>query len=230
MATSEGGKHIEPVPSERNGSSVDSGNDIPRTLATRSSAQDRERVLERYIGTVLRQRRLEKGLTLTAVAAQAGLSQGMVSKIEHGQVATSLDSLARLTDVLGMTLGQVFRHYDAADNLAQLVKAGEGLEVLRQGTRSGHTYHLLAYHHGRQRTFEPFLIAIDDSNEAFPTFQHEGTQFLYVLKGALEYRHGRHIYRLAPGDSFTFDATVPHGPELLRDVPIRLLAVTVFEG
>lgn len=202
---------------------------VPRTLATRFTDSDRDRALERYIGTVLRQQRIERDLTIADVAGLAGLSRGMVSKIENGQVATSLDSLARLTEALGITFSQLFRDYDSPEGGAQLVKAGDGLEVVRRGTRKGHTYHLLAYNRGHQRNFEPFLISMDDESEAFPTFQHEGMQFLHMLTGEIEYRHGKHIYTLEAGDSFTFDARVPHGPERLVTVPLRFLAITVFD-
>ena len=36
----------------------------------------------------------------------------------------------------------------------------------------------------------PFLITMDDASEVFPSFQHQGTEFIYVLKGKIEYRHG----------------------------------------
>ncbi|MFV8835322.1 helix-turn-helix domain-containing protein [Aquisalimonas sp.] len=202
---------------------------VPKTLATRQADSERRMGLEQYIGAVLRQRRVAQDLTLADVAELAGLSRGMVSKIENGQVATSLDSLERLTSALGLTLSQLFRDYDSPEGGAQLVKAGEGMEVVRRGTRRGHTYHLLAYHRGQQRNFEPFLISMDDESEAFPTFQHEGMQFLYMLEGRLEYRHGKQVYTLEAGDAFTFDARVPHGPERLVEVPIRFLAVTVFQ-
>lgn len=202
----------------------------PKTLATRQSSTERKRELEQYIGSVLRSARIQQALTIADVAELAGLSRGMVSKIENGQVATSLDSLARMTSALGLTLSQLFRDYDSAEGGAQLVKAGQGMEVVRRGTRRGHTYHLLAYSRGHQKNFEPFLISMDDESEAFPTFQHEGTQLIYLLQGRIDYRHGNQVYELEEGDTFTFDARVPHGPERLVRVPIRFLAVTIFDG
>lgn len=201
---------------------------LPKTLKTRRTNASRKMALERYIGSILRQARNEQSLTIADVAELAGLSRGMVSKIENGQVATSLDSLARMTGALGLTLSQLFRDYDSPEGSAQLVKSGEGLEVVRRGTRNGHTYHLLAYNRGHQKNFEPFLISMDDESEAFPTFQHDGMQFIHMLEGRIAYRHGSHVYALEPGDSFTFDARVPHGPERLVEVPIRFIAVTIF--
>ena len=211
-------------------SEFDSNDYVPRTLATRKSDSDaKEQSLERYIGSVLKQARKEQSLTIADVAQLSGLSSGMVSKIENGQVSTSLNALSSMTTALGLTLSRLFRDYDSTEGKAQLIKSGQGMEVIRRGTKNGHTYHLLSYNRGHEKNFEPFLISMDDESEAFPTFQHEGTQFIHMLQGRIDYRHGKEVYSLEPGDSFTFDATVPHGPERLVQVPIRFLAVTIFQ-
>ena len=66
---------------------------------------------------------------------------------------------------------------------------------------------------------------MDNISEVFPTFTHPGDEFIYMLKGRLVYRHGRNTYLLKPGDSLTFQGSVPHGPEELVEVPIRFLAI-----
>ena len=60
--------------------------------------------------------------------------------------------------------------------------------------------------------------------------RHPGTEFIYMLQGRIEYRHGLHTYVLAPGDSLTFRGSVPHGPEKLIELPIKFLAVIVYGG
>ncbi|MEJ2061264.1 MAG: XRE family transcriptional regulator [Gammaproteobacteria bacterium] len=184
-----------------------------------------ERSLDQFIGPALRKQRLAQGLTLADVAALAGVSRGMLSKIENGQVSTSLETLHQIVSALGMTLTQLFRDFDVPEGSAQHVKSGEGLEVVRRGTKRGHTYHLLAYDQGPQKQIEPFLITMDDASEVFPTFTHPGIEFIYMLEGCIVYRHGRDTYRLNPGDSLTFQGSIPHGPEELVEVPIRFLAV-----
>jgi transcriptional regulator with XRE-family HTH domain len=186
------------------------------------------RSLYRHLGAAIRELRQRDHLTIADVAAQAGISRGMLSKIENGQAATSLDTLSRIAGALGVSLAHLFRHYDVPTGGARLVKSGEGMEVVRRGTRCGHTYHLLAYDQGPRKTFEPFLITMDDASEVFPTFEHPGTEFIYMLEGRIEYRHGQHTYVLAPGDSLTFRGSVPHGPEKLIELPIRFLAVIVY--
>jgi transcriptional regulator with XRE-family HTH domain len=186
------------------------------------------RDLARHLGNAIRELRGNDGLTISDLAAQAGISRGMLSKIETGQAATSLDTLSRIAQALGVSLARLFRNYDAPEGGAQLVKNGAGMEVVRRGTRRGHTYHLLAYDRGPKRSFEPFLITMDDASETFPSFEHPGTEFIYMLKGRLEYRHGKQTYLLEPGDALTFRGDVAHGPERLLDLPIFFLSIIVY--
>lgn len=187
-----------------------------------------DHTLERYVGNTIRDLRQRHGLTIADVAEQTGISRGMLSKIENAQTATSLETLAKLANALGVSLATLFRNYNIPAGSAQLVKQGEGMEVVRRGTKRGHTYHLLAYDQGPTKLFEPFLITMDDESEVFPTFEHPGTEFIYMLEGAIEYRHGQSTYRLEPGDSLTFRGDIPHGPEKLITLPIRFLAIVYY--
>jgi quercetin dioxygenase-like cupin family protein len=49
-----------------------------------------------------------------------------------------------------------------------------------------------------------------------------------MLKGVIEYRHGQQTYILHPGDTITFQADVPHGPERLIKTPIQFLSIFVY--
>ena len=140
----------------------------------------------------------------------------MLSRLEHGDVAPSLDTLAALAEALGTSCAALLRDPDHSLSDAQLVRKGEGLEVVRRGTRRGHTYHLLASDRGPRRAFEPFLVTLNSKSEIFPEFEHPGTEFIHLLEGSLRYRHGTETYLLKPGDSLTFRGDVPHGPDKLH--------------
>ena len=66
---------------------------------------------------------------------------------------------------------------------------------------------------------------MDDASEEFPTFAHPGTEMLYLVEGELMYRHGHEIFHMQPGDCLTLEGEIPHGPEKLIKVPIRLLSI-----
>ncbi|MDR2220315.1 MAG: XRE family transcriptional regulator [Methylobacillus sp.] len=186
--------------------------------------------LEHYLGNAIRDLRTEHGLTIAEVSHRAGISRGMLSKIENAQTATSLDTLEQVANALGVTLARLFRTYGLPRDGAQLVKKGEGMEVVRRGTRRGHTYHLLAYDQGPRKYFEPFLITLKDAGEEFRPFEHPGTEFIYMLKGVLEYRVGSEIFVLEPGDSLTFRGEIPHRPEKLHGAPIRFLSIIHYDN
>ena len=49
-----------------------------------------------------------------------------------------------------------------------------------------------------------------------------------MIEGEVGYRHGNKTYALKPGDSLFFDADVPHGPDELRELPIRFISVIAY--
>ena len=181
--------------------------------------------LEQYLGLQIKRQRQAQDLKLSDVAKIADISQGMLSKIENAQVSTSLETLSRLCDVLWLPLSTWFSEYDQQDGSALLVKADQGMEVVRRGTEKGHTYHLLNHTRGPKKSFEAYMVSMDDASEEFPTFSHPGTEFLHLLEGELIYRHGNQLYRMEAGDSLTFEGEIPHGPEELVQVPIRMLSI-----
>ncbi|WP_028310934.1 helix-turn-helix domain-containing protein [Derxia gummosa] len=184
--------------------------------------------LENDVGAAIRELRKRHELTIAQLSEQTGVSRGMLSKIETGQTTASLDTLARIARALGVSMAMLFSRYDAVGASAQHIKKGAGMEVVRRGTKSGHTYHLLSYDTGPTKLFEPFLITMDDDSQRYPTFHHPGSEFIYMLEGELEYRCGQQTYLLEPGDSLTFQGTVPHGPEKLHRFPIKFLSVIVY--
>jgi transcriptional regulator with XRE-family HTH domain len=180
------------------------------------------------LGRTARRLRESQNLTLADVAGVAGISSAMLSRLETGRVSPSLDTMVALSQALGVTASILLQQVGVEDGGAQLIRAGEGLETVRSGTRRGHTYHLLAAQRGPRKIFEPFLVILNDRSEVFPGFQHPGIEFIHLLSGALHYRHGRHSYVLRPGDSLTFRGDVAHGPERLEKVPIRMLSIIIY--
>ncbi|MGB4811382.1 MAG: XRE family transcriptional regulator [Methylophilaceae bacterium] len=191
---------------------------------------DSNKALGRHLGATIRQLRLDHNLTIADVSERAGISRGMLSKIENNLAAASLERLEQLANALGVTLSKLFENYNLPRGAAQVVKSGEGMEVVRRGTRVGHTYQLLAYDQGPHKNFEPFLITIDDSFEEFPAFSHPGTEFIHMLEGILEYRVGNETFVLNVGDSLTFQGDSPHRPENLIKTPIKFLAIIHYDA
>ena len=189
----------------------------------------KEKVLEVAIGREIRAHRRQCGITGAELAKSAGLSIGMLSKIENGLTSPSLTTLQTLSNALSVPLTSFFRRFEEKRE-AVLVKAGAALETERAGTRAGHQYNLLG-HIGSNSSnviVEPYLITLTGESDVFATFQHDGIELLYMLEGEVEYRYGDNIFLLQPGDSLFFDADAPHGPENLVKLPARYLSIISY--
>ena len=184
----------------------------------------RDNRLEEAIGRQVRTYRKKMQITVVDLATQAGLSAGMLSKIENGLTSPSLATLRSLADALKIPVTSLFSSYDEVSD-ALHVKAGEGLKIERRGTRAGHQYQLLGHSTHPALAVEPYLITITEETDVFPRFQHTGLEFLFILEGTVRYRHGDSVYELEVGDSLFFDADKPHGPEQLVNLPLRFLSV-----
>ncbi|MFA3916601.1 helix-turn-helix domain-containing protein [Ruegeria hyattellae] len=190
---------------------------------------EREKVLEVAIGREVRAFRKQQNITVAELAQLTGLSIGMLSKIENGNTSPSLTTLQALANALSVPLTAFFRRFEERREAVH-TKAGEGVELERAGTRANHQYNLLGHigANGSGVIVEPYLITLTVESDVFPTFQHGGIETIYMLEGAVDYRHGDEVYPLQPGDTLFFDADSPHGPERLVSLPARYISVISY--
>ncbi len=187
--------------------------------------------LDSGVGWVIAQRvreyRNQLGLTVEQLAERSGISKGMLSKIENAQASPSLGTLVKLAAAISVPLTSLFRGLDEEHD-ALVIRAGQGIEIVRKGTRVGHHYQLLGEMRGPNKVMEPMLVELNEHSEVFPLFQHPGIEFIYVLHGVVEYGYGADRYVLSPGDAIQFAGEVVHGPTSLIELPIRFLSVIAY--
>lgn len=191
--------------------------------------EPKENNLEIAIGHEVRAYRKKLGITVSDLAVTTGISLGMLSKIENGNISPSLTTLQSLSRALGVPLTAFFRRYEEPRN-AVFVKSGQGVEVERRGSRAGHQYNVLGHIDNNTSgvVVEPYLITLTADSDVFPTFQHLGIELIYMLEGEVAYRHGDQLYSMQPGDSLFFDSDAPHGPEILVKLPARYLSIISY--
>lgn len=194
-----------------------------------AAREGREKVLEVAIGHEVRAHRKKKGITVADLSNLTELSIGMLSKIENGNTSPSLTTLQTLANALSVPLTSFFRQYEERREAVH-TKAGEGVEIDREGTRAGHQYNLLG-HLGANASgviVEPYLINLTSKSDTFEEFQHGGIETIYMLEGEVSYRHGSSVFHLCPGDTLFFDADAPHGPEKLITLPAKYLSIISY--
>jgi transcriptional regulator with XRE-family HTH domain len=185
------------------------------------------RSLESGIGIEVRRLRKDLDLTVAELGAAAGISTGMLSKIENGSISPSLATLASLASALNVPISRLFSECEEQRDCS-FVKAGQGVRIERRGTKAGHLYDLLGHSLGGTIGVEPYLITLKADAAPYPDFRHAGVEFIYMLTGKVRYRHADRTYLMEPGDALFFDAAARHGPDELIKAPMTYLSIIVY--
>lgn len=188
-----------------------------------------ENPLELAIGVEVRACRKRLGITAADLAQAAGISVGMMSKIENGVISASLTTLQALSRALDVPLTTFLRRREYEDN-AFFVPAGDEIALEGGGARAGQHYKLLGYFGSQASslTVETYLFTLDKETDTFPLLEHFGMEFLHLLEGEMSYRIGSMRYLMEPGDSLSFAGHSPHGPEQLIRLPVRFLSTISY--
>ena len=186
-----------------------------------------ERELERALGNQIRILRRQHDLSVSDLAGAAGISNGMLSKIENGAISASLSTLQSISKVLQAPLSSLFASFEDRQDCSY-VPSGQGLTIDRRGTKVGHVYQLLGHALRGDVAVEPYLITLRENAEAHTSFSHSGVEFIYMLHGEVNYRHGSETYTLKQGDALLFDSSALHGPESLVGSDTRYLSVIIY--
>jgi transcriptional regulator with XRE-family HTH domain len=159
---------------------------------------------ELRIGPRLRARRLERGLTISEVAAEAGLTAGFISQLERDLTSASLSSLYRICAVLGIRVG----------NLIDDVPSGRLIRREEQARRSlamGNAEHLLLSSRDERRfhVTESHIPPGGSAGAELYTLPAD-VELVYILSGSLELRVRDATHLLDEGDTLTYSPRDPH--------------------
>ncbi|MEC3861750.1 XRE family transcriptional regulator [Mesobacterium sp. TK19101] len=180
--------------------------------------------LDLLVGLAVKAERSQAGLTLAELSERSGVSVPMISKIERGQVSASLSTLNALARGVGVPIINFFAETVEIGEVS-LVRAGEGITVRRAGSTYGHVYKQMGRVETDGMELETYLITLEAPVTGTPIFQHGGIELTHMFDGALTYRVGEETYDLKPGDTLTFEASVPHGPVRMDSATATFLTV-----
>ncbi len=204
------------------------------------------------VGSHIRDRRQALDISVRELARRVGLSASLISQIERGKATPSVATLYAITTELGMSLDELFsgRGPAAPTAIGVFADAAAGLRgldaqtrgngslpddaptgpVVRPGQRkviqlhSGVRWELLTPYSDRDIDFlfvdyEPGGASCDPG----VLMRHSGREYGYVLSGTLEVTVEFETYRLEPGDSISFDSTMPHRLATLGNEPVHAI-------
>ncbi|MDB5564814.1 MAG: transcriptional regulator [Tardiphaga sp.] len=200
-----------------------------QVLTTGSNAPlEMERKLEKALGAHVRRLRRQKDLSVAGMAEAAGISAGMLSKLENGQISPSLSTLQSIAAALAIPISSLFSEFEDRRDCS-FVGSGQGVVIERRGTKAGHVYRLLGHALRGAIAVEPYLIELRKGSAPYTEFRHAGVEFIYMISGKVSYRHDDQVYHLQPGDALMFDSGALHGPQNLKELPATYLSIIIYE-
>lgn len=160
------------------------------------------------IGLRLRALRAERGLTIPTLAAQAGLSAGLISQIERGQSNPSMRTIQRLGATLGINLWAFIGQAEQDDTEAlPFVRRLQDRPRMVVGP-SRLVKELLSPSGDRDLRF--MMVTLPAGSGTKDMLMGPGEKGGYVVSGQIELRVGERVAVLAMGDSFQFAGDQPH--------------------
>jgi transcriptional regulator with XRE-family HTH domain len=157
------------------------------------------------VGNRLRQLREARKISMRTLATLSGLSANALSMIERGKTSPSVSTLYRIADALTVPVTDFFGP-DVARKRVVFLK-GE------QRTRLPFMRGLWEGLGGEQFTgrIMPFLLTLEAGASSGPnSVLHTGHEFVFCLRGNLEYQVEGDLYDLEAGDSLLFAAQLRH--------------------
>jgi transcriptional regulator with XRE-family HTH domain len=157
----------------------------------------------------LRALRLKKKMRLVELAKHSGLSAAMLSKLERGQLFPTLPTLLRIALVFGVGLDHFFASAASRKSLG-IVRKRERTRFAEKlgGREPAWEFECLDFAATERRLNAYWSLFHEVAKPR--VHQHDGGEFIHVLKGALLIRLSGEEHTLHEGDSIYFDASQPH--------------------
>ena len=157
------------------------------------------------LGTRLRALRNERNLSQRDLARASGISANAISLIERDENSPSVATLQNLAAALNVKMSYFFD--EEAVNHSVLVFRNGGLPAI---TSNGTTIASLSERLKGQE-LEPFRVTLKPlAGSGDRLVIHSGHEFVYCLRGTIEYMIDYVRYELHSGDLLLFEAQLPH--------------------
>lgn len=156
------------------------------------------------VGASIRRARAERGLSLRALSALAGVSVGLLSQSERGITDPSLQTLRSVAKALEMPLFDLFSPPD--ESVVAVVRRRQRIKLA--APHGEMTYSRISPGRGRLELLEGRLAPGAMSSEE--PWSHASEECVVVVSGVLAVEVGGETQRLEVGDSCYFNSRLLH--------------------
>jgi transcriptional regulator with XRE-family HTH domain len=173
------------------------------------------------LGMRVQEARQLRGMSLRALATQAGVSSSFLSQLENNKTSANISTIRKLAQALGMTLAELLEG-----------SSGHVRGVLRAADRpaypsgSGSTKYVLT--RAPVRNLEVYVAEFEPGGSTGdePYAHGKSQEIFVVLKGEVEIQLGTEAHLMQTGDSIEYLSSVPHKVTNVGEVVAEVMWVT----
>jgi electron transfer flavoprotein alpha subunit len=157
------------------------------------------------LGRAVRSRREKMKIGIEELAAKTGLTGAHIADIEEGRGFAPVGDILKIARALTIDPGELLKKKPAADNEREKARVRDfrsreqayEYEVLTPDAMKGH--------------LRSFRVTIPPRSDLpGQRYQHEGEEFVYVLKGEVVIQVGHKSHHLKKDDTLHFDSNIRH--------------------
>jgi quercetin dioxygenase-like cupin family protein/DNA-binding XRE family transcriptional regulator len=155
------------------------------------------------------------------IAKKLNVGEDEYVAYERGEKDFSFSFLYNAANILGVDVVDIISGESPKLTMCCLVRKGGGYDITR---REAYDYKHLAFTF-RNKKAEPFMVTVEPKDGALTLHSHEGQEFVYIVRGEIEFHHGDAVYELGEGDSVYFDSVLGHAMKASGGQASKFLAV-----
>ena len=164
------------------------------------------------LGARIRTIRKERGIKLNELAEKSELSSAFLSRLERGQVSSSVANLIQIAQVLGVAVAELFDGASSASRSEPTVHTVEEPLADQNVGTTGYRWRLLAGGMPND-DLEIFHLVFPRKNRMGVLVSHPGQEYCYVLTGKVRFIVGTKAFELGPGEGILANSETPHRAE-----------------
>lgn len=183
------------------------------------------------IGPKIRELRKEMGIRLSELAEASQLSTPMISKIENGRVIPTLPSLFSILEALSVEPAIFFSEINKELSFSKFlhIKKEDYQAYIKEESAKGFFYKSILEKKLEEGAFQISHVTLKPGNTR-PKVSTEAFEFIYIIKGSIDYYIDDEKILLKKGESLFFDGNIPHVPFNRTDEDVEYLVIYFFNA
>ncbi|MEH6945218.1 helix-turn-helix domain-containing protein [Bacillus sp. JJ722] len=164
------------------------------------------------IGSKIRAIRKRKKITIAQMCESTGLSKGFISNVENNNTSPSISTLQTIASYLKVPLPYL------------LLEKEQHMKVIRKDSRTNTSYNGLKVEHLTSRAgLKMMIVEFPPGTSIGEPNAHQGEECHLVLEGKVLAEQGEDSVIIEEGDSFSWNASVPHYVKNIGDTKAVVL-------